>query len=917
MPYTRNARGRRVQVAPATIAALISKAYQEALGSSGIVHARPEIMGHAQEVLRLMETRHGSGPDHEWTPAALQRVVIDRLQKAPVGVLEAFLQSQGLAVPSRTTRADRWGEFAARIPEQVLDPIWDLRRVRERTTEVPQAVTNLETLGGGVVRAPKKAEAVLRQPWCRSHWLDFLDKVAAQHLQPIDTATLRAHVLSLPPEEHRRSIEGWWNYWNELLHSLLIRDPDLLNLIHILQQRRWRAGVFGQEWCAGMPGTDPLRLEFSATGDAHYRRFAVQHLRELFAHLPLDDGQWSKWGRVLDPQGDLRVPWQGTVWMEDQEGLWPLRLEAAPAGAHELPQWAYARLALALAAEEADVFERAKAFYLAFSRQEIAPSEAMLRTAGTPSPRWMEDQAIRVQDDFEDIHGAIFRSAVDTKWTGTVALDWSAVRGAGSEVGGRRSAKGVLGFVRTIDAALDAQGREPGDHPVTVSLPVWHPEVENWLKLREAAPRVQSVLLLSDAFLQTVADGGSWTLLDPSVYPECQDGSEGYRLALTKIPERKADNPRAHRVISAPRLWSKVVTSVQAGGMFLTFVDADRAFAPFLDMAPPVSGLEGVGALPLPAESRRDQRISWPSLAVNLRATLDPQGLPVPEEMRRIVATAMRMADNMIEQSADASPATLEYRPVCVGAIGFFEAVQSANEQTRGQPEEVAAWITRLCQAWATALLRADKDLTRERGPSPWASHGQSLSPQVAVQRLRRARGGGLGMQLENPEGWERFDRLVDEAQRFSVRTVWAPFEGAARITGVTPGGMGTLRAIDVVSTPQGERRVPSPLWHSLREAFPDEDWAEILDPAISQDTWPLALRELVSPDAAGWEVRLRHAALVRPWIDQGVSLTLPTNIPEGALAVIIQRAWWFGLSNLRFHSPLASPPGPSSAAPR
>jgi hypothetical protein len=912
MPYTRNSRGRRAQVVPASLAAMISKAYQDALGPVGTMHARPEILEHARSVLKAMGAAHGEGVDHEWPPEALQAMLIERLQSAPLGVLEVFLQSQGINKSPASIRSDKWDNFHAQPQRPDIDPIWDLRRVHAGEKDTSKIMTNLETLGGPQLRSIRKSAPPARAPWRRSHWISFWEKLAAQHPRPVDASSLRSHLLFLPSDEHRRTVDGWWIFWNDLLHELVPRSPVLLDLIQILHQRRSRAALFGQPWLCGMPGSAELHVEFSATGEAHYRRSAAQHLQEIFSFISFDEAQWLRFTRIIEPRRDHAVPWQGMCWMEEQGGLWPVRSEGASPAALEPPQWAYARLALALASEEGSALEKAIEFYHALSLQEIAPCDAMLRTAGLPKPRWLEDQAMRVQDDFEDIHGAIFRSAVDTKWTGTVALDWSAVRGAGSLVAGRRAARGVLGFVRTIDAALDAQGRSPGDHPVTVGLPVWHPEVESWLTLHTVCPRVQPVLFISDAFLQCVADHGSWTLLDPSVYPECLRGTEGYKDGLLQVAARKGLHARAHRVISSARLWSRIISAVQAGGLFLTFSDADRAFAPFIEVAPPVAGLEGVGALPLPSDSRRDQRVSWPSLAVNLRATLDKHGLPVPEKMRRIVSTALRLADNMITQDPEAPPATLEYRPVCLGAVGFFEAVQSAQIQTRGQPEEVSTWITNLCQAWATTLLLADQELTRERGPSPWAIHGQSLTPAAAVARLRRSRGGSLGMQMDSGVD-ARFDRMVEGAQRFSVRTVWAPFESAARMAGVTPGGMGTLRPIDMVRTSQGERRVPGPLWHLLSSSEPSEDYSIVLDEKYPQSQWPQTLRVLVDPDATGWEERLRHASLVRPWIDQGVSLTLPSNIPEGALAVIIQRAWWFGLSNLRFHSP---PTTPNTVAP-
>lgn len=47
----------------------------------------------------------------------------------------------------------------------------------------------------------------------------------------------------------------------------------------------------------------------------------------------------------------------------------------------------------------------------------------------------------------------------------------------------------------------------------------------------------------------------------------------------------------------------------------------------------------------------------------------------------------------------------------------------------------------------------------------------------------------------------------------------------------------------------------------------------------------------------------MKQGALVRPWLDQGIALTLPTGIEKGQLNTLIEQAWWSGISSVRFET--------------
>lgn len=156
-------------------------------------------------------------------------------------------------------------------------------------------------------------------------------------------------------------------------------------------------------------------------------------------------------------------------------------------------------------------------------------------------------------------------------------------------------------------------------------------------------------------------------------------------------------------------------------------------------------------------------------------------------------------------------------------------------------------------------------------------------------------------------QDWQALTEPSREAgQRFSVRTVWAPFEGAARIAGVTPGGLGTLRPFHwVLDERRQQRLIPGALLLQLVASQPEErpELVKVLRLPDKPAKWPKSLRTLVYPDLVEWNRRLEHAATLAPWVDQGVSLTLPPGLPPNDLEHILHRAWMLGLANIRFEA--------------
>lgn len=930
MAFVRSPRGAKSRFSVARVSHSISQVYLSAMGPQ-TSQWRKQIQSHAQAVALTLRGRLGDELGVEWSRAAISTAIENELRKnAPTEVHERFLELQKQERRAKTAKevAEQWGRFEAMEeanPDRV-DPAWTvhLHEVRAaRNAKAQLDPSPLESLGEPARQGAKKPaspEPVEREPTRRSHWLEFWRNQARLAQNPMDFEILERQILKLPPNIRHLDPQAWWAFWQQQIDLAIQKDPRLVGLLRVALDRRERALVGGQHWLAGTGLDDmdtPLRIPVGKGGEGVYRRLWSEHIHHVSKsedglRTLLEPFDMAALAEAMDPSRDALVDWRGRQWLALAEGAWAL--ESRPSkvlgarhgpGARELPQWAWMRVAMAMSVNEKNPTTRAVALYDAISSLAVIPSETMLREAGKAQPRFLEDEAGVVGDQFEAVHDAIHRAAIKTKWTGTVAMDWRQVRAQGAPIAGRRLSQGPIGFMKPIHMSLAAQGRQGEDRPVTVTLPLWHRDIEDFLgEMADGLTRLQAVISIPDLFFERLQAGENWTLLDPAAFPDISQGVDGYLESESQWLQ--APNPGSGKVIAAEKLWRRLLKSMSKGLPFVTFEGSNKAFSPFPQSAPPVGGIDGVGALPVPREED-PAFISWPAAAVDLSKTLDSEGNPDPEKMKRVARLAMRMLDNAITLSTQDDPGdiTVKYRPVCLGAVGFFEAISRGSASAQNDPELTTAWVSALAEGWASVVLSADQQLRRERGAAAaWKENpdARPFDPLGALDRLATARGGARGHTPQPRLEWN--PGQLRQGHRCSVRTVWAPYLGASRIAGVTPGGMGTLRPVEPVIDEMGQHRwCPTPLLMELLRQKPEdlETLREVMKNPTKPKKWPEFLTALTLPSAQGWERRLLHAAHIRPWIDQGVSLTLPEGLSPEILGTLVKRAWWLGLSNVRF----------------
>ena len=268
----------------------------------------------------------------------------------------------------------------------------------------------------------------------------------------------------------------------------------------------------GCSWLDGSPlcpDRDPLRLDSTPTGSTWYRRLGAEHLKRVaVAAWPALDWDWEALTGALDPSQDERLTWAAWQSMDAGGALWPLTQawsqgDKPAIGAKEMPQWAYLRASMALAVERGAFgndgqaiadgetgrqqrTQEAVRFYKAMSMAHLVPAAAVLREAGKLYPRWLDDGAWWIGDDYSGLQTALHESAIGTAWMGSRALDVGAVRSRGAPVRhGHRAAAGLPPLLDLMAAQMTIQGREGVDRPLTICIPAWHRDLPEILEKRQ------------------------------------------------------------------------------------------------------------------------------------------------------------------------------------------------------------------------------------------------------------------------------------------------------------------------------------------------------------------------------------------------------------------------------------------------
>jgi ribonucleoside-diphosphate reductase alpha chain len=357
------------------------------------------------------------------------------------------------------------------------------------------------------------------------------------------------------------------------------------------------------------------------------------------------------------------------------------------------------RIARALAQTETDPAQCEQTFFEALEDFRFLPAGRITAGAGTGRKVTLFNCFVMgtVPDDMGGIFDHLREAALTMQQGGGIGYDFSTIRPRGAEVKGvSADASGPLSFMDVWDAmcrTIMSAGSRRGAMMATMRCD--HPDIEAFIAAKSDAARLRMFnlsVLITDAFMAAVKADGPWEL---------------------------TFGGRVYHTLQARDLWNRIMQATydyaEPGVIFIDRINA----ANNLSYCEVISATNPCGEQPLPPYG------ACLLGSINLAKLVhDPfeTGAGVDEtELARLVATAVRMMDNVVDASnfpleAQAREAH-DKRRIGLGVTGLADALLMCGLRygSDAAAEQTESWL----RAIARAAYLSSVDLAREKGPFP------------------------------------------------------------------------------------------------------------------------------------------------------------------------------------------------------
>ena len=619
-------------------------------------------------------------------------------------------------------------------------------------------------------------------------------------------------------------------------------------------------------------------------------------------------------GSQIKPERDLLFSYLGLQTLYDRYFIHSDEVR------FELPQVFFMRVAMGLAIAEDNREERAVEFYNLLSSFDYMSSTPTLFNAGTPHSQLSSCYLTTVPDDLHGIYGALQDNAMLSKWAGGLGNDWTPVRGMGAHIKGTNGkSQGVVPFLKVVNdtaVAVNQGGKRKG--AVCSYLETWHLDIEEFVELRKntgddrrRTHDMNTANWVPDLFMERVFEGKKWTLFTPNETPDLHDLTGSAFKTRYEEYEKAAQNGKikVFKEVEAEELWRKIISMLfETGHPWITFKDACNLRSP-QQHAGVIHSSNLCTEITL---NTSEDEIAVCNLgSVNLPNHLNEKGELDEGKIKKTVATAIRMLDNVIDINYYAVPqaknSNAKHRPIGLGLMGFQDALYI--RKTPYASDEAVEFADNSMEMISYYAIKSSSDLAKERGTyssyegSLWS---QGVMPLDSISIVEEQRGEGyIEVDKSTKMDWDALKKKIKaQGMRNSNVMAIAPTATIANITGLTQSIEPTYSNLFVKSNLSGEFTVIN---MHLVDALKEIDmWDEVMVYDLKNLNGSLEGINRVPEDikklfATSFEVEPRwlieSASRRQKWIDQSQSLNLYISDPNGKkLDVMYRMAWLKGL---------------------
>jgi len=368
----------------------------------------------------------------------------------------------------------------------------------------------------------------------------------------------------------------------------------------------------------------------------------------------------------------------------------------------------FARVAMAYADDTA----HAQRLYDYMSNLWFMPATPVLSNGGTDRGLPISCFLNEAGDSLEGIADLWTENVWLAARGGGIGSYWGNLRSIGEKVGKVGKTSGVIPFIKVMDSqtlAISQGSLRRGS--AAVYLPVWHPEIEEFVEIRRPtggdpnrkALNLHHGVVITDDFMHAVENDEEWALKSP------KDG-------------------RVMSRVSARQLWIRMLTArVETGEPYMLFIDhVNRAIPEHHKLAGlnvKMSNLCCEIMLPTGRDKDGKDRTAVCCLSsLNLETYLEWENHPT------FVEDCLRFLDNILSEFIAKAPdsmararySAMRERSVGLGVMGFHSFLQSQRIPFESVMAKV--WNKRMFKFIKAEADKASKVLADERGACPDAA---------------------------------------------------------------------------------------------------------------------------------------------------------------------------------------------------
>lgn len=644
----------------------------------------------------------------------------------------------------------------------------------------------------------------------------------------------------------------------------------------------------------------------------------------------------------IDPSRDLLFNYLGIKTLYDRYLIKNRKAEPI-----ELPQQMFMAIAMFLAQNEKDKQLKAKEFYDVISKFEVMLATPTLSNARTNRHQLSSCYIGSSPDNIEGIFDGYKEMALLSKYGGGIGWDWNQIRSLGGVIDDHKSAAGgtvpFLKITNDLAIAVDQLGTRKG--AIAVYLEPWHMDIVDFVDLkknsgeeRRRAHDLFPALWISDLFMERVMEDSYWTLFDPY---EVRDLSETFGDEFkAKYIAYENDETITKDRMKAKDLWKKILTSYfEVGSPFLCWKDTANRTNPnshvghirssnlcteifqntnpnhykikleFEDgtvstyeesdlvvvddgvtkKANKVSALDSVNGKRVFIVEK--EKIDGDTAVCNL-ASINLSKINTKEDIERVVPTAIRMLDNVIDLNfyplRKVKATNLKSRSIGLGVMG--EAEMLAQHQLAWGSSEHFKKIDQIMEAISYNTIKSSSDLASEKGVYP-TFEGSKWSKGIMPHDLAP----------------QAVNALVDK-DLFDTSYDWDVLREKVKKDGMRNGYLMAIAPTSSISILVGTTQAIEPVYK--RKWFEENlsGLIPVVVPRLSPETWAY-----YTPAFEIDQLQVIKAAAIRQkWIDQGQSTNIFMSLDKASgkyLHEIYTLAWKLGLKStyyLRSQSPEA-----------